>query len=200
MEDRKNNVLSTREKSFHDFTEDIKLEIREIQPPKEPEKERLLLGSDQDNRKLVLLVESTLSAKTQRRLNQYCSTYNVQEDDKERWIHQCPDVDVYVVDVRTSLGWYTMNYKHFDDTFIKIYYQKIGILTEENVILLGVDYIRKHIIKNDATSKKDLFDKLSSITAPKTFGFCGVICHCLFSKITMCDCCSYTGRCIYSFF
>tara|TARA_R100000773_G_scaffold43407_1_gene41848 strand:+ start:661 stop:1215 length:555 start_codon:yes stop_codon:yes gene_type:complete len=183
--------------------EDVKIEIEDFDykmKPENPEKERLLLSSDQDNRKMILLIESNLSAKTQRRLNAYCSTYVIQPDDNERWVESLPDVDILICDIRTSLNFYLMNLKKFDN-YLKIYYEKIGKVREKNKALLKCDYIRKHILKSNATSKKDLFDKLSSRTHEGIVeGCCLIFGKCLCSKITCCDCLSYTFKSCHSFF
>tara|TARA_R100000773_G_C4171167_1_gene84792 strand:+ start:181 stop:738 length:558 start_codon:yes stop_codon:yes gene_type:complete len=184
--------------------EDVKIEIENYDykiKPQEPEEKQLLLSSDQDGRKMILLIESTLSAKTQRKLNLYCSTYIIQPDENEKWLSVLPDVDIYICDIRTSLNWYLMNLQKFNNNFIKIYYEKIGKVREINKPILQVDYIRKHILKENPLSKQDLFDKLSSTTHEGIVeGWCLIFGKCLCSRITCCDCFSYSFKSCYSFF
>jgi len=190
---------------------DIKLDIEEydykIKPQepeeiqeKEQEKQRLLLSSDQYSKKMILLIESKLSAKTQRRLNAYNSTYFIQSDDNSRFIEKLPSVDIYICDINTCINWYFTNLKRFDNNYVKIYYMKLGKITEKDIPKLKVDFIRNYLLKENAISKEDIFDKLTSNTAPQVYGFFRILGNCLCSTITCGTCLGYTGKCCYSFF
>ncbi len=186
---------------------DLKIDIEDFdykvkEAPEEPdETERLLLSSDQYEKTMILLIESNLSAKTQRRLNAYNSTYIIQQDDNSRFIEKLPAVDIYICDIRTCVNWYMSNLKRFTpDKYVKIYYKKLGMVRDVNIPKLKLDYIRSYLLKENGTSKKDIFDKLTSDTFTDVEGFCLIFAKCLCSNVTCGSCLSYTGRCCWSFF
>ncbi len=182
-------------------SEEIKLEIKDdlIQPPEQLPLIRENKYSS-DTRKMILLIESNLSQKTTRKLNQHTSTYIVTSEENEKWIDTLPECDIYIVDIRTCLNFYLMNLQKLDN-YLKIYYCKIGKINDKNIPILKLDFIRRHILKSDALSKEDLFDKLSSETYEGLVQGCFCIfCNCLCSRITCCDCMSYTFKSCYSFF
>jgi len=185
---------------------DLKIDIQEYDykikdAPESPEKERLLLSSDQYDKTMILLIESNLSAKTQRRLNAYNSTYIIQQDDNSRFIEKLPSVDIYICDIRTCINWYMTNLKRFTPgKYVKIYYKKLGMVRDVNIPNLKVDYIRSYLLKENATSKKDIFDKLTSDTFSDVEGFCLIFAKCLCSNITCASCMGYTSKCCWSFF
>ncbi len=186
---------------------DLKIDIEDFdykvkEAPEAPEEtERLLLSSDQYDKTMILLIESNLSGKTQRRLNAYNSTYIIQPDDNSRFIEKLPSVDIYIVDIRTCINWYMTNLKRFtDDKYVKIYYKKLGMVRDVNIPKLKLDYIRSYILKENAISKEDIFDKLTSNTFEDVEGCCLIFAKCLCSNITCANCIGYTTRCCWSFF
>merc|ERR1712196_31675 len=140
--------------------EKIEISITEKEEFTQEPEEIIPLLNESDGRKMVILIESTLSSDTLKKLNQHCSTYHVQSDDNEQFINFLPEVDIYIVHIKTCIDWYMMN-RYLLEDFTIVYYAKIGLIKEIDIDSLRVHYVRNRLLRNFANSKKDLFDKLS---------------------------------------
>lgn len=156
---------------------------------------RINLDPLEDNKRLILLIENNLTTEENKILNECCNTYTVNMDDKEQFISELPNVDIYIVPIESMLDWYLLNLTDFKNDLC-IYYRKVGYIKRCDIPKLDVDYVRKKLITATPKNKEDLFIRLSYNSPPHVQSCCSYCCSCLFSKMTCGQCCSYFCKCI----
>jgi len=144
---------------------------------------------------VIMLIDKQLTEEEEKLLNEYCSTYILTQEDKNKWIDDLPKVDVIIVPLYSctcmsrgrisAMEWYEFNFiKLYRYTII--YYRTTSNITKKNIPLLGASFIIKSF-PTEAKNKADLIDRLSHTAKPYIGNCCSLICSCLFSKISCRD-------------
>ena len=93
------------------------------------------------------------------------------------------------------MKWYDLN-KNFFENDITIYWRTIGYINKDNIVKLNVSHVREYLLSRDCDNMLEVYNNLDYKTSPEIMGCCSYCCNCLFSKITLAECCDYFGKCV----
>ena len=144
---------------------------------------------------MILIIDSNLKANEVKLINDHCSVYELNGDDLGNWLSDLPKVDVYIVNIndlqycQRSYGmcWLETNMKMIEEKKIDlVYYRKTSCIKKDNLPRL-----KSYVIKTfpvTATSKDDLFKRLTHNSLPYVRSGWSFCCSCLCSKISCGSC------------
>ncbi len=153
------------------------------------------LKESQDKR-IIILGERNLSQQELNDLSKNTSIYLLTDGDIDNFIDSLPKVNIYYLNFsRYTLKWYDLN-KNFFKNDITIYWRTIGYINKDNIEKLNVSHVREYLLSRDCDNMLEVYNNLDYKTSPEIMGCCSYCCNCLFSKITLAECCDYFGKCV----
>lgn len=152
--------------------------------------------------KICLLVDRPLTNEQLKIISEYYSLYEITKDDSKKSMGLIPLCQCYVIPLINNVcypskSWGSLLFARSrqwfkQNSYTVIYYKTLNLFDKEEI---KSDYLITTFPDN-VVSKHDLFDKLAYNSIPEHIGFCGLIINCIFSRITIADCCFMSLDCI----